>query len=559
MKGKILYGYIRESKEDGSGYSLKFQESVGEKIKKRFGFKKLVILNEGSGVSGNSNPFERSQGSVLNKKIKNDELKHLYVYEWSRLSRNNLHSELLRKLFRENEVELYEGDCKESKDLNNPIDELTSSILGSIYTYERQNMIKRIKEGLIQSRSNLKWSGVYLPYGYKKDENKKVTLDEIEVPIYLKMVDYVFEGKSIRWIVNWLNENSIPTKSNSVVKKGFIKFKNNDGSINEVTTKTMLWRDVVVRNILTKPYYKGLRIDKYGNQFKFPKIIDEQKWELLQQTIEENTSRNRSGNKQVHNYLLKNLVFCNRDNHKLLGRIKKDERTYYCNKKRKENRLKDELPCSLPSPNLDKLESFVWDKLTSILSNSHLIKEEFKTQQLQNYSYNKSRQIIEKEIKVLINKVEEIKLKKSKIIKLHLDDMIDPDEYNSMYLSLKNEEENLTDELNGKNNNLIILGDKGVWIDWVNNFSKEVKSWKSSMKFEVKREKVLRYIKKIVIDYNTNTKKYSIDIHLKYPMLNDKITWIDKDDKKKGYKIKKGKEIVKFNQNFTSYQTTNNI
>lgn len=555
MKDKILYGYLRESKEDSSGYSLDFQERVGEKIKNRFHFNEFKIFNEGSGISGNSNPFERDQGSILVNKIQNGEIKSLYVYEWSRLSRNNFYSEYLRKIFRENDVILYEGDCNEPKDLNNPIDNLTSSILGSIYTFERLNMIKRIKEGLVNSRENSRWNGVYLPFGYKRGEDRKVTLDETEIPIYLKMVDFVFEGKTIRWIVNWLNENLIPTKSSTVVKKGFIKFKNKDGTFKEVDTKVMLWRDNVVRNIITNTYYKGVRIDKYGKEYPFPSIITVERWGQLQKIFEDNISRNRTGNKQIHNYLLKNIVFCGRDNKKLLGRIKKDERTYYCSGKRKETRLKIGHICSLPSPNLDRLESFVWEKLTSIMSNSHLVKEEYKKQKLQNHSYYKSQEILKKDIKKIEKKIEDIKQMKEKILGLYLKEMVDEETYYQKFNILKDEEEIYKDELNDKNNNLLIIGDKGLWIDWINDFSKDVKSWKSETDFEFKREKVLKYIKKIIVDYDDKTKKHLIEIHLKYPMINDKLIWNDKNDKKKGYKIRNGKGVIKHKLGKkTSYQ-----
>ena len=148
---------------------------------------KIIFFNEGSGVSGTTNPFERKLGRELIEKIQNGEVKNLFFYEWSRLSRDNFFSEYLRKKFIENNVLIYEGDCSESKDLSNPIDQLTSSILSSIYTYERLNMIKRIKEGLFQSRLNQRWGGVYLPYGYKRDKDRNIIVDEVEMTIYLQM------------------------------------------------------------------------------------------------------------------------------------------------------------------------------------------------------------------------------------------------------------------------------------------------------------------------------------------------------------------------------------
>jgi site-specific DNA recombinase len=555
MENKILYGYLRQSKEDtGEGYSIQYQKEVGERIKNRFGFSKIIFFNEGSGVSGTTNPFERKVGRELFDKVQNGEVKHLFVYEWSRLSRDNFFSEYLRKKFIENNVLIYEGDCSEPRNLGNPIDQLTSSILSSIYTYERQNMIKRIKEGLYQSRLNKRWGGVYLPYGYKRDEDGNVIVDEVEMSIYLQMVEFIFEGKSVRWVVNWLNDNSIPTKGERVIKKGYIKRRDVDGELKEINMKSTLWRDNVVRNILTKPYYKGERIDKYGNRFEFPTILDEERWIQLQDKINENKSVNRNGNKPIHNYLLKNLIFCKRDGHKLLGRIKSDERTYYCSKKRKEVRLKGEKPCSLPSPNLDFIEKYVWEKLTDILSNSHLIREEFKNQKLQNQTHRTSVELMEKEVKSIESKINEVEKKKSKIVNLYLDDNIDKETYKVQFDKLRDEEFELREQLKEGRNNLIILGDSKGWIDWVDSFRKEVLSWGENLDFISKREKVEKYIKRIDIDYLDELKKYEIEITLRYPMINDRFEWKDTKKKSLGYKIKKGMDKVKDLVDKSSYQ-----
>ena len=558
MENKILYGYLRQSKEDnGEGYSIQYQKEVGERVRKRFGFNQIIFFNEGSGVSGTTNPFERKIGKELIDKIQNGEIKNLFFYEWSRLSRDNYFSEFLRKKFIENNVLVYEGDCSEPRDLSNPIDQLTSSILSSIYTYERLNMIKRIKEGLYQSRLNQRWGGVYLPYGYKRGGDKNVTVDEVEMTIYLQMVDFIFEGKSIRWIVNWLNENSIPTKSERVIKKGFIKRLNVDGDEKEVGLKTLLWRDNVVRGILTKSYYMGERVDKYGNKFQFPTILTEDRWISLQNRINDNKSVHRNGNKPIHNYLLKNLIYCGKDGNKLLGRIKSDERTYYCNMKRKEIRMKGEKPCSLPSPNLDFIERFVWDKLTSILSNSHLIKEEYKTQKLQNQTHKSSIELLEKNLKSTENKLKEVEKKKSKIVNLYLDENIDKETYKVEFQKLKHQEFELREVINDSKNNLFVLVDSKGWLDWIKSFELEVLSWGDNLDFHSKREKVEKYIKRINVNYLEDSKKYEIEIILRYPMISDEFVWKDKNNKSLGYKIKKGVEKRKYLIGKTSYQKLN--
>jgi len=368
------------------------------------------------------------------------------------------------------------------------------------------------------------------------------------------MVEFVFDGKTVRWIVNWLNENSIPTKGESVIKKGYIKRRNIDGSVKEVKVSSNLWRDNVVRLILSNTYYKGERFDRYGNQYHFPMILTGEKWNLLQYKIKENKSINQSGNKPVHNYLLKNLLFCKRDGVKLLGRIKSDERTYLCSRKRKEVRLKGELPCSLPSPNLDFLETFIWNTLTEVMSNSHLIKEEFKRQKLQNSNWKTSISTCEKKEKSLEEKLGEIEKRKSKLVNLHLDEMMDEDIYKLEYSKLKEKEFETRENLLEIKNNLFILGDTKGWVDWTIDFKKEVESWKGELDFNTKREKVEKHIKRIDIDFDEVTRKYLIEVTFRYPMINDRLEWNDEKKKKLGYKIHNGNEKIKFLTDKTSHQ-----
>jgi hypothetical protein len=272
-----------------------------------------------------------------------------------------------------------------------------------------------------------------------------------------------------------------------VIKKGFIKRKDNEGEVKNISLNSTLWRDNVVRSILTKPYYKGVRVDKYGDRFEFPTILEEDRWMKLQDKINENKSINRNGNKPIHNYLLKNLIYCKRDGSKLLGRVKSDERTYYCNRKRKEIRLKGEKPCSLPSPNLDFIEKYIWDKLTSILSNSYLIREEFKNQKLQNQTHKTSVKTMSREVKSLENKIGDLEKKKSKIVTLFLEDNIDKETYKIQFDRLREEEFEFREQLKDSKNNLLVLGDTKGWLDWVESFRNEVLNWGDTMDFISKR------------------------------------------------------------------------
>jgi len=558
FKGNILYGYSRVSTEEQikKGNSIDFQRKLGEKISKLNGFDDYIHFNEGN-VSGTTSPFQRSQFSELFDLIEKNEVKYLFVYEWSRLSRDNFYSEWLRRKFLKHNVQIWEGDTDRPKDLTDPHDKLTSSIISLISTYERENLVKRIKSGIQEGYSKGRWSGNYLPYGYRKDKNRFVVPDEIETNIYHKMVDFIFDGKSIRYITNWLNEKNIPIKSSKVVSKGFIK-REREGSTERIDVNLMMWRDQVVSSILKSPLRKGVRISN-GMEYDFPKIISPRKWEKLQKKIEDNKRFHYKGNKSKHFYLLKGLLFCKEHETLLLGKIKKDERTYYCSRKRKEVRIKGEPPCPLPSPNLDYIEKVVWEVFVDVMSDSHLVKEEYKNKYLSEKTNTSNKEKIGSHITKFKNQLSVIDKKRNKIINLHLEETISKTESEKYLNKLKDQRDHIEEELESMESHFRLIDDKQVWIDWVENFSSEVKMWESNnIEPKEKREKLLKYIDKITVEYKENN--YLLDFYLRYPMINDKFEYVDPNDKKKGYRIKDGDEIItiELQQKNTTYQNKSN-
>jgi hypothetical protein len=188
-----------------------------------------------------------------------------------------------------------------------------------------------------------------------------------------------------------------------------------------------------------------------------------------------------------------------------------------------------------------------------ILSNSHLIKEEFRNQKLQNQTHKSSIENLEKELNSIEKKIKEVEKKKSKIVNLYLEENIDKSTYTIEFGRLRDEEFELNESLKDSRNNLFVLGDSKGWIDWVEGFRKEVLSWGDNLDFISKREKVEKYIKRIDIDFDEEQKKYEIEITLRYPIINDEFDWKDEKNKSLGYSIKKGVDKIKDLISKTSY------
>ena len=149
------------------GTSLEVQKDNGIELSKKLGMD-YKIHNEGSKSGSGDDLDGRPILSNLMTMVRGGEVKHIFVYEFSRLSRNTVISSIITEDFRKYGVKIHlmNGDY----DLSSPIDEMVSTILNSVSRYERQTIIIRSKLGLRKSYEKGKITGQIPPLGYKKDE-----------------------------------------------------------------------------------------------------------------------------------------------------------------------------------------------------------------------------------------------------------------------------------------------------------------------------------------------------------------------------------------------------
>lgn len=553
---KVLYAYCRRSSNAAKSNSIETQGHNANIAKEQHGFDELIIFNEGEGVSGANFTIEtRPKLFELIHEIDEGNCKHLWANDFERLSRNESLNAAFNSKIINNDVLLYLGKNNPISMKDDPNAKALIGIQGVFAELFRSNTRLKIIDSLKTSRRKGKWNGPNVVYGYCRNDEGKIIVDENESRIYLKMIDMVLnKNKSIRQITNWLNENNINTKIQNVNKKGFIEYKNKETEIvRKVDVSSMIWKDNVVRSILMKTYYYGKRIDKYGKEFDFAKIIDKSKWDQVQQKLKSNTSLHKNnyrkyGNKQKHNYLLKNLIYCNKCDRKFYGRIKTDERTYYCSGKRKEFRLKNQNICSIPSTNLDRFEKFIWENLTRILSDSHLVKEEFKLNAKSEWEEINNKKKFKDIILKLQRKKTDIEENMDVLIGRLLARKITEKIYDKNYNRLTTDLNDINVQIQDAENNLKILKDRYVFIDWVERFKKEVEKWKKDASFKYKRQKVEKYISKIVVDYDQKNETHLIDLHLNYPIINDQFIRLPKrNEKNEYYKLNEGNSSITIN------------
>jgi hypothetical protein len=302
----------------------------------------------------------------------------------------------------------------------NPVSNLILTILTSFSTLERNTTIERSKSGLLQSATVGKWSGgKYLPYGYKRD-NKYLVIDENEEKIIKKIFELYLSGDGTLKICNYLNDNKIPTRFNSLN----IKELNINGFVKQ--SSDFIWKDGTIYKILTNPLYKGERIFK-GITVKSPIIIDPDQWERVNQLLK--SKSNLIGNNTKYNYLFdRKLIKCGicGYNYYALKRSNNKDNRYTCISTRyKKN-------CGNVGIGIDKLNNAIW----YFIRRSQSLIDQI-NQSIDNNSIKENILEIEKKLSEERKKIETFQSNEEKLIDLLLSDKITRELYDNRYNTLK--------------------------------------------------------------------------------------------------------------------------
>jgi DNA invertase Pin-like site-specific DNA recombinase len=164
----ILGIYVRTS-IDTDGTSIDQQKQVGIQFSEKNNYQYQVYEDEGKSgfkIEDDNNPFKNRKGLLkLISDIENKLIDKVWVYEHSRLSRNQYSSYVLFRIFEKHNITVYEND--KVFNMNDPQSQMVRGILDSVAQYERELIISRTTRGLYDSINKGK-KGYKTFYGYKK-------------------------------------------------------------------------------------------------------------------------------------------------------------------------------------------------------------------------------------------------------------------------------------------------------------------------------------------------------------------------------------------------------
>ena len=218
---ETLHIYTRVSSSiQGEGESLDTQKELGEKKAKELGMKHK-LWKEGIASSKYEDFSNRPVLHQLLGQMRDGLVKHLYVYNNDRLSRNRETQHIIRKDLTDNQVRLYTKDGE--FDLNNPQDEFVKGLLDGVAQYNNAITAERSRLGKIVRVKQGFWYGGPAPYGYQITD-KKLAIHKEQSKWVKKMFRWYYDGKPIIWIKRQLDKNGVLAKRGKLFSTGSIMF-----------------------------------------------------------------------------------------------------------------------------------------------------------------------------------------------------------------------------------------------------------------------------------------------------------------------------------------------
>jgi site-specific DNA recombinase len=496
----IIYGRVSTQSQD-------YQRQT-EELKaycKAFNYEVVKVFTEV--VSGAKKRKDRKEITRLIEYINiNPEIKGILVSELSRLGRNtadvlDLINEMTSKkiwIFSKKEgIYTFNEDGSQNSTAN-----LIISILSGVAEHERQTTIYRSISGLQHSTGILgRWiGGVFLPYGYKR-EDKKLVIDEVEVSVVKLIFEMYLDGNGTQKIANELNKRQIPTRFNKSLQKESI-------NINQKTIKKdeFNWKDGTVYGILTNEVYIGEKKGKnnlIGITLLSPQIIDKEVFEKVQIGLK---------NKQVKRttkffYLFQNKFSCgvcgrsyypHKRSPKAENKVSKDNR-YVCLSRRYKT------SCNNYGIGISKVNDGVWSVLRNNKKEIEYILE-LNSEGIK--SIDEQIQSIIDEIEIAERNLKHYDKQEKKLVELLLTVDMDKNIYTSKYNEITNNKKQELSKISDLKNE---LNSKEKFKQKQSNINHQLKSIKNNKR--TLKKTIDDVVNKLVI---YPVRKHNLDGFIKY-------------------------------------------
>ena len=545
---KTLHIYTRVSSDPQAeeGTSLVEQKKLGIRTAESRGME-YVIWEEGAASSHNEGFSGRPQFLELLARVKGGEVRHIFVSDLNRLSRNKNNSHLIEWELASNKVTLHTsaGIFK----LGDPQNDLMFSMMSAFSRYDNETRMERFRLGRFNKVSEGRWHGGSAPYGYDlKDKRLIVNGDQIE---WVKFIyDLYTQGKSPREIRQELTSHGVKTNRGKDI-----------------------WSIGSVENVLRNTHYDGWyevtdskSTPPQTYRVECPRIVSETTFTKARIETERRKSKRVKTSNEKHLYFLKGLLKCADCGRFFHGRVQSRQYDcYYCPSKERRwvKGQKDHKDWDCKNSRylrIDETDRIVWETVIEILRESNLYKETIKRAVLGKPKATdeqvEAKRLIEVKLKSLNRQLRDYKKSLVKIetdivlrngdqeilrgVKQNVEDAI-----HSQCLGIENTEKELND-----------LNSETRFHDWVEKFGESLDDiYKETPE---KRHEFLEGIIKDVTVKTVDKNSHTLTLNFHLPYVDDDLIWNDPNNKRRSYKLKDGvkEKTLEVNHSKKIYTTT---
>jgi len=522
-----IYTRVSTIAQEEEGTSLETQQELGVKRAKELGFKHR-IWNEGGQSSNKEDLTNRPVLIALLDEIEHSGIKHVFVFNTDRLSRNEHTWSLIRLKLVKHDVTLHTSSGVFS--LANQLDKMLLVIMSEVSSYDNYLRAERSRLGKIKRIQQGFWMGGAPPFGYKI-EDKQLAPNSDEA----KWVEFIFNSyrdkKSSRFIKNELLVNGVKTRRGNSV-----------------------WSLGSIEKLLTNTHYGGFYYvtDKKTQdtmRVECPPILSST---LILQVAKERARRTRqtrvSESNLTHLYLLRDFLFCEQCGSRYSGRYfpKQYRSVYYCPRLERnyvnESNGKSQKCDNRRYLKIEEADKLVWDIVVEVLERSHHFKEEIRTQVFGSSTTHANRQ---DELKALKRKLKKLDTAyadaTATVVNLETDGLLK--RRNALEVSgiMKNVEAyrmEVQSERETLREQIYSIENQTRWVDWMSKFGDRINQM-SEFTTEEKKNFLTGVIERIGVS-TLDQQTHELHLQFRIPYVNDSLVWKSKTDKTKGYTIKDG-------------------
>lgn len=363
------------------------------------------------------------------------------------------------------------------------------------------NEVKSIKLNTMRGRKSAardgKWVTNWTPFGYKKDENKRLIVDKEKAALYRRIVGWYLKGTGVFQIAKKLNALGIPCQQSTARKK-------------------FSWRPGTIHKILKRPNYHTGEFQLWESIIKAPPLIPKSIWIRVQMQVKANDDGANRFTRRF--YLLRGLIVCDKCHRNFWGYIipSRKLRRYICASYQANPEPRN---CGTRPINIDKLDFYVWKTMVDLIKNAKLL-----TQHIEKSKMTQKKDIITLEAqKVYIEKqIAEKNRQKDAILGLYGRMKNISDQELDKHIGQINSDRGLIEiDLAKIDENIKSLQEAEVQTKTTEDWAAKMAPRLERLDSQQKRELLLKLVRRVIVRWNAEEKSHYVSIEPRLPTVDN--------------------------------------